>query len=100
MASKIRQVSRDSAGNSYEPDVYMRSVVSVRKYWREIIRYPLYPQALLITVLLGALPWAATYGNWIGVLGALLGIGFLAQYFIGVVQATALGHAHPPSTVE
>lgn len=100
MASKIRQVSRDSAGNSYEPDVYMRSVVSVRKYWREIIRYPLYPQALLITVLLGALPWAATYGNWIGVLGALLGIGFLAQYFIGVVQATALGHAHPPSMVE
>ncbi|HET7395100.1 MAG TPA: hypothetical protein VFK12_01535 [Gammaproteobacteria bacterium] len=78
----------------------MQSVKSVRAYWREIARYPLYPQALLATVLLGVLPWAAAYGNWVGALGAVLGLGFLAQYLIGVVQETALGHAHPPAVLE
>jgi hypothetical protein len=100
MASNAGRLDRNIIGDNYDPDGYMQSVTSVRKYWREVARYPLYPQALLTTVLLGMLPWAATYGNWIGVLGALLGIGFLAQYLIGVVQETALGHAHPPSMFE
>jgi hypothetical protein len=100
MASDVRQPDRRILGDSYDPDGYMQSVKSVRKYWREIARYPLYPQALLAAVLLGALPWAATYGNWIGALGAVLGLGFLAQYLIGVVQETALGHAHPPEILE
>lgn len=100
MASKPKQSNRTALRDAFDPDKYMQSVVSVRKYWREIARYPLYPQALAITVLLGALPWIATYGSWFGAFGAMLGFGFLAQYLIGVVQETALGHAHPPSMLE
>ncbi|HEX6550394.1 MAG TPA: hypothetical protein VF117_06945, partial [Gammaproteobacteria bacterium] len=72
MASKPKQSNRTALRDAFDPDKYMQSVVSVRKYWREIARYPLYPQALAITVLLGALPWIATYGSWFGAFGAML----------------------------
>ncbi|HEX5340769.1 MAG TPA: hypothetical protein VFX47_07800 [Gammaproteobacteria bacterium] len=100
MTQSIQQRNLAASHQKFDADAYMQSVSSVRKYWREIARYPLYPQALIIAVLMGLLPWAAMHSNWVGVLVVILGMGFLAQYLIGVVQETALGHAHPPPIVE
>lgn len=101
MNGKTRKAKHGAASDDqYGSDEYMQSVTSVRKYWREIARYPLYPQALATAVLLALLSLAAMHGNRVGFFGALLGVGFLSQYLIGVVQETALGHAHPPSMIE
>lgn len=100
MTSGTWQAKRSALRDQYDPDEYLRSVTHVAGYWREIARYPLYPQALVTLILLGLLPWVAVYGGWIGVLGAALGAGFLMQYLISVVQETALGRAHPPAMLD
>ena len=100
MVARAVHSKRTHEDDQFRSDGYMRSVKSVRKYWREIARYPLYPQAMAIIVLLSVLPWIASYSGWVGVLGAALGVGYLGQYLIGVVQETTLGHAHPPAIVD
>lgn len=100
MARKIQRRDAAPRDDKFDADAYLRSVTSVRNYWRELARYPIYPQAFAIVVLLGVLLWAAAYSNWIGGFGVALGTGFLLQYLIGVVQESALGHAHPPPVME
>lgn len=100
MVARVAHSKRTHEDDKFQSDAYMRSVKSVRKYWREIARYPLYPQALAIVLLLGVLAWSATYSGWVGLFGAVLGVGYLGQYLIGVVQETTLGHAHPPGIVD
>jgi len=100
MVARVVHSKRTHEDDIFRSDAYMRSVRSVRKYWREIARYPLYPQAMAIIILLGVLAWTANYSGGVGLLGAVLGIGYLGQYLIGVVQETTLGHAHPPGIVD
>lgn len=88
-----------SAALLSEADKRLAAAPSAWRYFPSLVRYPLHRDALIVVLLLGVDLWLMLFSSAYLVLLLALGMAFLTQYLLGIVQSTALGYAAPPQFV-
>ncbi|MDE2070590.1 MAG: DUF4013 domain-containing protein [Gammaproteobacteria bacterium] len=88
-----------SATRLSEADKRLAAAPSVWRYFPSLARYPLHRDAFIVVLILGLGLWLMLFSSAYLVLPLALGMAFVTQYLLGVVQSTALGYAAPPPFV-
>lgn len=93
------RVHSRSAAPLSEADQRLAAAPSAWRYFPSLARYPLHRDALIVVLILGLGLWLMLFSSAYLVLLLALGMAFVTQYLLGVVQSTALGYAAPPPFV-
>ncbi|MGH8311873.1 MAG: hypothetical protein ACRER9_01145 [Gammaproteobacteria bacterium] len=82
-----------------EADKRLAAAPSAWRYFPSLMRYPLHRDAFIVVLILSLDLWLMLFSSTYLVLPLALGMAFITQYLLGIVQSTALGCAVPPPFV-
>ncbi|MGH8362739.1 MAG: hypothetical protein ACRESQ_05255 [Gammaproteobacteria bacterium] len=82
-----------------EADKRLAAAPSAWRYFPSLMRYPLHRDAFIVVLILSLDLWLMLFSSTYLVLPLALGMAFITQYLLGIVQSTALGYAVPPPFV-